>query len=70
MEEHAITEGPRKVVGVVHKDGKKFAATGGWGFEGFEGDTRERVVKDPKASCFDCHAPQEQTNYVFRRYRK
>ncbi|MCB1914056.1 MAG: cytochrome P460 family protein, partial [Rhodocyclaceae bacterium] len=28
---NAVTEGARKVVGVMHKDAKKFAATGGWG---------------------------------------
>ncbi|MCX7901844.1 MAG: cytochrome P460 family protein, partial [Burkholderiaceae bacterium] len=32
--DHAVTEGARKVVGVMHKDAKKYAATGGWGFEG------------------------------------
>jgi hypothetical protein len=31
---NAVTEGSRKVVGVIHKDAKKFAATGGWGFGG------------------------------------
>jgi len=34
---NAVTEGARKVVGVMHKDSKKFKATGGWGFEGFGG---------------------------------
>ena len=36
-DDNAVTEGDRKVVGVMHKDAKKFAATGGWGFEGFGG---------------------------------
>ena len=69
-ENNAIVEGSRKVVGVMEKDAKKFKATGGWGFEGFKNDSKERVVKDPKGACFDCHAAQEQTDYVFSRYRK
>ena len=28
----AIEEGPRKVVGVMMKDARKWSATGGWGF--------------------------------------
>jgi len=30
----------------------KFAETGGWGFEGFKGDIKERVVTDAKNACF------------------
>jgi hypothetical protein len=67
---NAIVEGSRKVVGVMQKDSKKFAATGGWGFEGFKGDTKERVVKDPKKDCFDCHAPQKDSDYTYSKYRK
>lgn len=68
-ENAAIVEGARKVVGVMHKDAKRFAATGGWGFEGFKGDSRERVVTDPKAACFDCHAAQDKSDFVFSQYR-
>ena len=31
--DNAITEGKRKVVGVMHKDAKQFATTGGWGLD-------------------------------------
>lgn len=63
----ALTEGARKVVGVMHKDAKKYAATGGWGFEGFGGgDSTNRVVGDNAASaCFGCHAPQKDRDFVF-----
>lgn len=69
--DHAVTEGKRKVVGVMHRDAKKYAATGGWGFEGFAGDSKtERAVGDKAATaCFSCHAPQEAHEYVFSRYR-
>lgn len=69
-ENNAIAEGARKVVGVMQKDSKKFAATGGWGYEGFKGDTQERVVTDMQASCHSCHASQKAQDYVFSTYRK
>jgi hypothetical protein len=69
-ENNAIVEGARKVVGVMQKDARKFAETGGWGFEGFKGDTRERVVTDAKTACFACHAGQKAQDYVFAAYRQ
>lgn len=70
--DNAVTEGPRKVVGVMHKDAKKYAATGGWGFEGFKGDsTTERAVgANAATACFGCHAPQKSRDYVFSSARK
>ena len=69
--DNAVTEGARKVVGVMHKDAKKFTATGGWGFEGFGGgDKTNRVVRDNAASaCFACHESQKNYDYVFSRLR-
>ena len=67
---NAIVEGPRKVLGVMHKDSKRFSKTGGWGFEGFKGDTQERVVTDPKTACFNCHESQKNRDYVFSQYRQ
>lgn len=69
--DHALTEGQRKVVGVMHKDAKKFAATSGWGFEGFSGsDPTHRVVGLNAASaCFACHRPQKNQDYTFSRLR-
>lgn len=65
-----IQEGERKLVGVMLKDAKKFAATGGWGFEGFAGNSKtERLVKDGGTSCFACHASEQKTDYVFSQYR-
>ncbi len=69
-ENNAIVEGNRKVVGVMQKDSKRFGSTGGWGFEGFKGDSKERVVLDPQKDCFSCHASQKNTDYVFSSYRK
>lgn len=69
--DQTITESQRKLVGVMHKNRAKFAKTGGWGFEGFAGDsTSKRLTDDGGASCFDCHAPQQKQDYVFSTYRR
>ncbi len=69
--DNAVTEGTRKVVGVMHKDSTAYAATGGWGFEGFgNGDPTNRVVGENAASaCFACHEPQKDQDYTFSRLR-
>jgi hypothetical protein len=68
---NAITEGARKVVGVMHKDPGKYAATGGWGFEGFGGGDAENPVVREKApsACFGCHEPQKSQDFTFSRLR-
>lgn len=69
--DNAVTEGPRKVVGVMHRDARKFAATGGWGYEGFKGDTRNRAVGDQAAqACHACHTQRKDAGYVFSSPRK
>ncbi len=67
----AIEEGARKVVGVMMKDAKRWKDTGGWGFEGFKGDSKtERAVgANAKTACFECHAPQKARDYVFSAWR-
>jgi hypothetical protein len=69
-ENNAITEGKRKVVGVMVKNSKKYKDTGGWGFEGFAGDTRDRVVKNMEGECFACHLQAKEKDFVFSEYRK
>lgn len=70
-EGNTITEGDRKVLGVMYKDAQKYDSTGGWGFEGFGGgDPSNRVVGENAASaCFGCHAPQKAQDYVFSTLR-
>jgi hypothetical protein len=65
--DHAVTEGARKLIGVMQKDRARFPATGGWGFEGFAGDSRtERLVGDAAATaCFSCHQARAEQDYVF-----
>jgi hypothetical protein len=66
----AMTEGARKFVGVMARNRAAYAATGGWGFEAFKGDTKDqRVVTDARAQCFACHQQREAAGYVFTTYR-
>ncbi len=69
--DNAVTEGNRKVLGVMHKDSRKYKATGGWGFEGFAGgDAGKRAVgANAVKACFECHTGQKDHDYVFSRTR-
>ena len=70
--DNAVTEGARKVVGVMHKDVKKYKDTGGWGYEGFAKDsTTERAVgKNAATACHQCHIQQKDKDFVFSTLRK
>jgi len=67
----ALVEGERKVLGVMYKDGRRFKATGGWGFEGFaQGDRNRPVVgANADAACYQCHTQQKDADFVFSRLR-
>ena len=65
--DNTVTEGQRKLIGVMVKDAARFPATGGWGFEGFAGDSKtERLVGDKAATaCFGCHQARKDHDFVF-----
>lgn len=67
----AMTEGARKAVIVMEKNRRKFAATGGWGYEVFAGDSRvdRKVGANAASACFSCHAAQRDRDYVFSDWR-
>jgi Cytochrome P460 len=69
--DNTVTEGARKVVGVMHRDAKKYAATGGWGYEGFKADSRsDRAVgANAATACHQCHIAQKESGYVFSKLR-
>jgi hypothetical protein len=48
------------------KDSKKYAATGGWGFADFTGG--KPGDKALHETCFACHSPAKDHDYVFTRY--
>ncbi|HEY1435995.1 MAG TPA: cytochrome P460 family protein [Casimicrobiaceae bacterium] len=48
------------------KDSKKYAATGGWGFADFkDGKPGDEALHK---TCFPCHAPAKDHDYVFTHY--
>lgn len=65
--DNAITEGERKILGVMQKDRSRFADTGGWGFEGFIGGDPTRTVHD---TCFGCRGTQKDHDSVFSHWRE
>jgi hypothetical protein len=68
--DHAVSEGARKLLGVMERRQKEAAATGGWAFEAFKGDSRtERLVTDGGQSCFACHAAQKDSGHVYSALR-
>ena len=48
------------------KDSKKYAATGGWGFADFKnGKAGDKALHE---TCFPCHQPAKDRDYVFTHY--
>jgi hypothetical protein len=68
----AVVEGPRRRIAVMLKDGKRYAETGGWGYEVFKGDSQtERLgAAEVVAKCFACHGKQTERDSVFSEIRK
>jgi hypothetical protein len=66
------SEVDRRYVTVMHKDGRLFADTGGWGFEVFLKDSRtERAVwPNAKTKCYDCHTNRKDNDFVFGSFRR
>ena len=69
--DNAVTESKRKVVGVMHRGRNRYAATGGWGFEGFAGDskTQRAVGGNAVTACYNCHTSQKEKQFVFSALR-
>jgi hypothetical protein len=62
-------EGALKGLAVMVKDPKKYASTGGWGFQFWAGgDSKKPVVTDATKQCFECHQPKKDQDYVYSTY--
>jgi hypothetical protein len=62
-------EGPRRGVGVMVKDSTRYAATGGWGFESYKGDSRQ--PDHASAQCYACHnALRKDHDLSFLKYKE
>lgn len=65
-----LVEGERRQVDVMIRDSVRFAATGGWGFQRFVGDSRTEystTLQPPQ--CFACHVRLQQDGLALGRYR-
>jgi cytochrome P460 len=59
----------RKAITLMVKDSKKYASTGGWGFQAWAGgDSTKPIAADPVKQCFSCHTPQKAQDYTFSKY--
>lgn len=66
----AWVEGQRKVLAVMVKDARRYASTGGWGWQAWGGgEASKPVVTDAAQQCFACHEPQKAADYVFSKWR-
>lgn len=67
----AFTEGARRQVDVMVKDSKRFAETGGWGFQRFMKDSKTELAFAPTpAQCFACHDRLKRDGLVLSTYRE
>ncbi|HLY47012.1 MAG TPA: cytochrome P460 family protein [Stellaceae bacterium] len=58
--------GSRANIQLMVKDSKKYAASGGWGFGDFtDGKPASAAMHE---TCFPCHAPAKDRDYVFAHY--
>lgn len=68
--DNAISEGAHKAVVVMAKDGTKYQATDGWGYQVFDPKTKKGSL-DAKAQreCHACHVAQKDKDFVFSSLR-
>ena len=65
----SYVEGPLKGIALMLKDSKKYASTGGWGFQAWAGgDPAKPLATDPAKQCFECHQPKKDQDYVYSTY--
>jgi hypothetical protein len=69
VDDGAYQQGVHKFITVMVKDSKKYASTGGWGFQAWlGGDPTKPIVDDSLEQCFTCHVPNKANDYVFSTY--
>jgi hypothetical protein len=59
--------GNRKVVAIMVKDSKRYAKTGGWGWQAWDA-TGKALVTDPTNQCVGCHLKVKDNDLVFSRW--
>lgn len=67
----AFLEGPRRQLDVMVKDAKRFASTGGWGFQRFTKDSKtDRSTAPTPQDCFACHDRLKKDGLVLSSLRQ
>ena len=67
----AFLEGPRRQLDVMIKDSKRFATTGGWGFQRFVKDSKTELASSPTPQeCFACHERLKKDGLVLSTLRQ
>ena len=62
-------EGKRRLVGVMVRDQKLYASTGGWGYGNFpEGSRTNSASVAEQNACYQCHVSRKDHGYVFTEY--
>ncbi|HEY0661225.1 MAG TPA: cytochrome P460 family protein [Lysobacter sp.] len=72
MPDGTIDQGARRHVDVMLRDAKRFADTGGWGYEEFRnGDPGQpTLTAKARAGCHACHKSRMANGYVFSDWRQ
>jgi hypothetical protein len=69
VDDGSYVEGPLKGLAIMMKDSKKYASTGGWGFQFWEaGDANKPGVTNAAKQCFECHQPKKDQDYIYSTY--
>jgi cytochrome P460 len=64
----SFVAGPATNIQFMVKDSKKWASTGGWKFIEFDNGKPAPQAEGGEKSCYECHEPAADTDYVFTRY--
>ncbi|HEY6183535.1 MAG TPA: cytochrome P460 family protein [Terriglobales bacterium] len=64
----SFVPGPPTNIQFMVKDSTKYAATAGWGFGHFNASDGKPGEEAFMKTCFPCHAPAKDRDYVFTRY--
>lgn len=67
----ALIEGARRQIDVMVRDARRFAQTGGWGFQRFMKESKtEPAVSPTPQQCFACHDQLKKDGLVLGAYRQ
>jgi hypothetical protein len=64
--DESFVAGPPTNIQFMVKDSRKYASTGGWGFAQF--DDGKPADEATHKTCFSCHEPAKDRDFVFTRY--